>query len=374
MFGFDWDTPDTFRETVEFSEGVPEGSSHPRVLDPFSSILLRLFQNIFEHHDETAGTLNLRCATGADVQMGIWDVLGFDAAADKTGALTYNADAVFTSQAFDQTIRCDAIGFKDDGSGTYTGTPSAAIEKAPDIALHILRVFLKVPLSAIDLPSFVAARAVATRPCSLYIGAPRTVGDIFEELETTGDMDLVLKGGIWYCLTRDATVPAGTPELEDADYLSFESGYSPEDLFGTVTLTYDESPDGGDPVADTSLAFYNLSGRTKMGEATDSTVALRHGRPDGKRFRTCLRDAADATTAPSSRLQEIAAEASTKRRRFRLTTKGKALQAAVGGKLVLNRTRGLDTTGALVDLLVRILRKRDGWARWVSEIEGVEIV
>jgi hypothetical protein len=110
-----------------------------------------------------------------------------------------------------------------------------------------------------------------------------------------------------------------------------------------------------------------------MGEATDATVALRHGRPNRRTFATCLRDAADATTNPA-RLQEIATQASTKRRRFRFSTKGKALRAPVGGKLRITRTRGLDTTGALSGVLVRVLSKRDDWARWVSDVEAIEVV
>jgi len=323
---------------------------------------------------KTAGTLSLLCKTGAQAQTGIWDILGFDAATDKTGSRSYDADAVFTSGAMDQVLRVDARGYRDDVVGTYTGTSYADIEKAPDIARFILRVILGVPASSIDLPSFVAARVVADRPCSLYIGSTRTVGDVFSELETSGDMDLVLNGGIWYCLTRDTSVPAGTPDLVDADYLSFDSYYSPDDLFGTVTLSYNESPDGGDPInASRWYIGYAPHSRTEMGEATDATVALRHGRPNRRTFATCLRDAADATTNPA-RLQEIATQASTKRRRFRFSTKGKALRAPVGGKLRITRTRGLDTTGALSQVLVRVLSKRDDWARWVSDVEAIEVV
>jgi len=319
-----------------------------------------------------AGTLNLRCATGADVQTGLWATLGFDAQADKTGALSYNADVVFTKQAFDQIIRADAIGFRDDASGTYTGSADATIEKAPDIARFILQVLLKVPASAIDTASFVAARAVADRPCSLYIGSPRTVADVFSELETTGDMDLVLNGGVWYCLTRDTSAPAGTPDLADSDFLSFASRYDPEDLYGTVSLSYNESPDNPEPIRG-GRQFAPRGSFTDMGEVTDATVALRHGRPDQRTFKTCLRDTADATTNPA-RLQEIATQASTKRRRFTFSTKGKALQVPVNGKLRLTRSRGLDTTGALSNVLVRVISKRDNWARWVSDVEAIEVV
>ena len=326
-----------------------------------------------------AGTLNLRCKTGdgtgdGSPQNGIWALLGFDVSADKTGALTYNADNVFTSQAFNQTIRVDAIGYVDDASGTYTGTAGVAIEKACDIAHHILRAFLKVPASAIDVASFVAARTGADE-CSLYIGSPRTVADVFAELEVSGNFDLVLSGGIWSCVPRDTSVPAGTPELVDADFLSFEAYYDPEDLFGTVTLTYNESPDGGEAVVPRRDPWGGTAGRTKKGETTDATIALRFGRSEQKTFKTCLRDEADATNPlAGSRLEAIAAQAQTKRRRFRFSTKGKALMVPICGKIQLTRSQGLDTTGALSQVLVRVLRKRDGWARWISDVEAIEVI
>ena len=325
-----------------------------------------------------AGTLQLLCKTGAQAQAELWGVLGFNAATDKTGALTYNADAVFTSQAYDQVIRADCWGFKDD-VGIYTGAPNEIIQYPAEIVWFILREVLKIPASAVDSASFTATRTAQRtapyRPCSLYIGATRSVADVFSELETSGDMDLVLDGGVWYCLTRDTTTPTGTPELTDADFLSFASRYSPDDLYGTVTLSYNESPDGSDPInASRANVGYATHSRTEMGEATDPTVALRHGRPDQRTFVTCLRDAADATTGSPCRLTEIATQASTKRRRFTFSTKGKALRVPVGGKLLLTRSRGLDTTGALSQVLVRVLSKRDDWARWVSDVEAIEVV
>lgn len=320
---------------------------------------------------KSAGTLNLRCATGSDVQNGLWAVLGFDATADRTGNTIYTAPDVTVRQAGDQVIRCDAVGFIDDAGGTYTGSAAGTIEKAPDIAHFILRVLLGQPASAIDVASFVTARTGA-KPCSLYIQAPRTVADIFEELETSGNFDLVLSGGIWSCVLRDTSVPAGTPSLQDADFLSFESSYSPDDLYGTVTLTYNESPDGGDPVPGGNYPW-SPHARTEMGELTDATMALRFGRPDQRTFATCLRDAADATTNPA-RLQAIAAQCSTPRRRFSFSMKGRALMVPVSGKIQLTRAKGLDPTGALSSVLVRVISKRDDWARWRSDVEAIEVV
>ena len=326
--------------------------------------------------------------TGANRSRSLWPALGFTSSADVGAATDQTSDTgMFVDCDSQHILRWNGKGFKDDVSGTYTGSASAAIEKAPDIARFLLRVILGVPASAIDVPSFVAARAVATRPCSLYIGAQRTVGDIFAELETSGNMDLVLIGGVWYCWPRDATTPAGTVSLVDADFLSFESFYVAEDLYGKVKLAYNESADGSDVVGTGGGPRRRISagpgrsgsttsheGPVWTGVVTNASVALRHDRPDQQTFGTCLRDTADATTGSPNRLTEIATQASTKRRRFRFSTKGKALQVPVNGKLLLTRAKGLDTTGALSQLLVRVLSKRDDWARWVSDVEAIEVV
>jgi len=52
----------------------------------------------------------------------------------------------------------DAQGYKDDGSGTYTGTADALIERAPDVIQHLLRVPGGVPSAYVDAASFAQAR------------------------------------------------------------------------------------------------------------------------------------------------------------------------------------------------------------------------
>jgi hypothetical protein len=143
-----------------------------------------------------------------------------------------------------------------------------------------------------------------------------------------------------------------------------------------MTLIYNECPDGGDPINPNKYWLgYEASTRTEMGETTSVAVALRHGRPNQKVFKCCLRDKADAAYPLSgSRLESIATQAQTKARRFRFSVKVKCLMVPVGGKTRLTRTKGLDTTGALSNVLVRVISKRDDWARWISEIEAIEVV
>ncbi len=328
---------------------------------------------------KSTGYLSLRCTntTMTGGQQGLWDLLGFDASSDKAGALTYNADAVFTTGAEKHTIRCDAYGIKDDTAGFFTQDPSIPIQKAPAIAHFLLQIALKLPQAQIDVPSFYAAQSgFGLQYCSLYIGSERTVADVFEELETTGNFDLINKGGVWYCVPRDTSVPAGTPSLVDADYLAFESYFNEEDLFSHVTLTYNEAPDGGDPIDPTRYYIgYKANSQTEMGEKISQEVILRYGRTAHRVFRTCLREKSAATYPYSgSRLESIATQAQTKRRRFRFTVKGKCLAVPINGKIQITRTKGVSATGSLSNVLVRVLSKRDDWARWISEIEAIEVV
>lgn len=309
---------------------------------------------------KAAGTFAVLTGTGANKDRSLWPELGFTSSADVAAAASQTSDTgMFVDCDTQHILRLTSEGFVDDVSGTYTGTGYLNVALAPDIAHFILRVLLKVPAASIDTASFVAARATSPRTCSLYVGTSRTVAELFAQLETTGDMDIALEGGVWYCRPRDTSTPTGTPSLVDADFLSFESYYDPDDLYQTVTLAYDESADGDS---------------WRAGQEVWPAVGLRHGRANERTFETCLRDEAEATTSPSSRLQEITVQAWTKRRRFRFSTKGKALQVPVGGKLLLTRTKGLDTTGALSGLLVRVLSKRDDWARWVSDVEAIEVI
>lgn len=320
-----------------------------------------------------AGTLNLLCKTGAQTQTSLWSLLGFDAATDKTLDLNYNADAVYTSEACDQVIRVDATGFKDDASGTYTGTAGATIEKAADIAHFILRVLFGLPASAITVATFVSAR-FGSPPCSLYIGSPGTMGNTLEEIETAGKMDVMFNGGLWSCRRRDIHPSWNAVALLDSDYLSFEASYDPDDLYGTVTLLYNESPDNPEPVKGGNRPW-SPNAATEMGEVINAAVALRHGRANQRTFKACLRDEVDAAyPIAGSLLEWIATEAGTKRRRFRIRVKGKALLLGVEGYLSLTRARGLDPTGAISDLIVRAISKRDDWAGWISDILAVEVI
>ena len=304
-------------------------------------------------------TWGVLTGTGANKHRSLWPDLGFTTGSDLVAAVDQTSDAeMFTDCDSRHIIRVTLGGFADDSSGTYTGSASATIEKAPDVALYLMNRHLKIPLASIDVASFVAARASHAEPLSVYLGAggvaPQAM-EILEIIEVGAGADICLEGSLWVWRTRDTSTPAGVVDLFDYDLLTWEAGYNAEDYYSVVQVAYKLDPDGM---------------KESIVQQTTSAVALRFGRPQQRTFRTYLRDEADATT----RLGEIATEASTKRRRFRFTAKGKLLLTPVGAKVRVNRTRGLGTSGILSQVLVRILSKADNLSTWTSFVEAVEVV
>jgi len=318
---------------------------------------------------KASGTLNLRCATGATVQMGIWDVLGFDASVDRTAGKPYNGDSVVVTPVMQQIVRCDATGFSDDNAGTYTGVMGGQpIEKSPDVSHHLLRTVLGVAAAAIDVPSFALVRTTTAGayPVSLYVGSQQPAASILRQLEIAGNFDVLYKGGIWYCRERldaesYASASAGITAVADDDILELEWGFNPDDLYDITRVVYNESPDGGQPVL-VSPRYPPPAGRTLTREFVSGRTKLVFNRPHDITFVTCIRDTADAT----SRANDLAWDTCTQRRRARLKVKGKVLLLAVGEYLTITY-RG-ETVGT------RILSKRDDWSQWVSELECIEVV
>lgn len=75
-------------------------------------------------------------------------------AATGTGTLSGNsvADTVIGGQ-----VSCDIDGYQDDGSGTYTGTPSALIERPDHIFKHLIKGILSLADAQIDSTSYTAS-------------------------------------------------------------------------------------------------------------------------------------------------------------------------------------------------------------------------
>jgi len=310
-----------------------------------------------------AGTLQLLCSTGLNRDSSIWGLIGFATSADLTGALTYTGGTAVFEAADQHVIRIAHSGFTagyaDDGSGTYTGSASAAIQKAPDVAYWLLRVAMGLTSSQLDAASFVAARAGAST-LAAYIGAlgegQRTLElrEILERIGAGSHVDIVSEAGVWYWRARSAgTVPSPVVDVLESDILDFAGLYDVEDNYQIIRVAYSQDASTG-------------KSKTKENSVT-SKAGLRYGRPEQRTWQTYLSADADAT----NRATAIATLAGAKPRRFELTVRGKALLLPVGSKCRITRSRGLGTTPPSA-LLVRILGKTDDWMNWTSRILVIE--
>ena len=310
-----------------------------------------------------AGTLQLLCSTGLNRDSSIWGLIGFATSADLTGALTYTGGTAVFEAADQHVIRIAHVGFTagyaDDGSGTYTGSASAAIQKAPDVAYWLLRVAMGLTAAQVNAASFVAARAGAST-LAAYIGAlgeetgAIEIGEILERIGAGSHADIVSEAGVWYWRARSAgTVPSPVVDVLESDILDFAGLYDVEDNYQIIRVAYSQDAS---------------TGKLKTKEnSTTSKAALRYGRPEQRTWQTYLSADADAT----DRATAIATVAGKKPRRFELTVRGKALLLPVGSKCQITRSRGLGTTPPSA-VLVRILGKTDDWMNWTSRLLVIE--
>jgi hypothetical protein len=283
------------------------------------------------------GTFSLLWNTGANAHVSIGPTLGYDGQADDTTLLTYTADSVLFQGPDSHIIRTDVAGLKDDGSGTYTGTPGDVLQKAPDILQFILREILKLPASRIDSESFLAARSDFPATLGICLGGvgmeEMTVQEVIDRMENGAGADdsladVLMDGrGMFFYRNRGDSVPVTAPHLYDKDFLSFKGYYNGQDVVGTVRVEYATNPATGQP-------------KTAEG-AVESTVLL-YGRPHTRTFKTFLTEDADALAAQAQ--LEVLARAAI--RHFEFTVSSTAMLGAMVGDIVkLTRSRALQGVG-----------------------------
>lgn len=149
----------------------------------------------------------------------------------------------------------NVIGAKDDGSGTYTGSAAAAIERAPDIALWLLNYWAGISMSDIEtgslaFGSFADARTHVTRgrpgdfDMAMHLGQLTRVSGA---LDAIGEQSLMLflfdsMAGKWQAHTwRAGTVVDYDRVLsfERADFTDPECGLSSDvDVLQGVRVRY----------------------------------------------------------------------------------------------------------------------------------------
>jgi hypothetical protein len=307
----------------------------------------------------TPPNLTLKIATGTNRQRSAYATLGFAGTADLAGSTNYNGAVTYTDADRQSIVRVDMWGYRDDDDGTYTGSPSGYLELAPDIVRCLLVRWCGVPASMIDVASFVAGRTDCPEVLAAYIGAPgEGVLDgrvVLERLCNGADADLVFEREKFYWRPRATSVPSNVTVLTERHYLSFEAGYEVDDMHDVVRVAYLQDPVQSD--------------RWTMTQSTDAAVRLRWNRQEQRTFYSYLTLQADA----AARLATLAAEASSKRRRFTLAVKGVLLPLPLGTRLQITRAKGLGSTGSLTTVLCRLIGKRDNMADWTTTAELIEV-
>ncbi len=288
---------------------------------------------------KAAGSLVLMPKTGTNKDRSPWKLLGYATNADLSGSLSYEADnAVFSDSDKEHVLRVDAQGYKDDGSGTFTGVADALIESGSDITRTLLIKFMGKSSDIIDETSFQFARSRASESLSLYLKTSISTKDLFDRLEYSNIANIIVNGeGKVFYKVYVGTVPSDIVEIGDASFKKFASGESNTEVFTTIRVKYDEHP---------------VSGIFEAQEATDESVAVRLGRPDIKEFDTFIKKAGNAQLA-AQRMLELSKTAA---RIIEGEILGSRLmRLEVGDKIRATRRRGYARGGKIDNEIFRLL-------------------
>jgi hypothetical protein len=160
-----------------------------------------------------------------------------------------------------QSLRAYVRGIKDDGSGTYTGTASALVENAADVAYHLLDTYsgLTVGEDFVATGSAIGSFATARTELGSYhnltvlVTEPTSTWDVFVDIcRQARAVPVVNSDGMLGMVVIDPTPSAnyesGYAWRADEDFLSesFRYGRTPvEDAVSSVVIEYAYSyPDG----------------------------------------------------------------------------------------------------------------------------------
>lgn len=289
---------------------------------------------------KAAGTGNLLAKTGTNKDISAYILLGFGKSADFSvgGGSSTGATATFADADKDHILRVNGIGYKDDGSGTFTGTPSASIEIGADILRALLVQWLKKPSSIVDETSFQFARDRAPESLSMYLNSTFNTRDLFDRLEFSNIANIIIDGsGKVFIKVYVGTVPTGIKLLDNADFQSFNSGRANNEIFTTIKVQFDQDPTTGD---------------FEVRESTDPSVSIRLGRPETKEIPTFLK-IGDNALSVSARMLELASRAARKIEGSALGSK--MLRLEVGDKFQITRRRALAKGGQIRDEVFRVI-------------------
>jgi hypothetical protein len=277
---------------------------------------------------KSAGTLSLLVQSGANNNRSAYPLLGFtqDDETTLTGSLTYSGETALPFNPDEQHIRMDITGYKDSAAGTYTGTGSALIQKAPDVTQFLLRQVLHIPARDIDSFSFVAARTTSPQNLGVYLGGlasiqggaggGSTLQDILDKLEVGAYGDITVDAlGRWFWVPRidDVSGHAATVAvvLTNADFLEFAAGRSLEDVYHIVRMTFAQDPS---------------TGLVQTREMVNEQTPVRFDRRHTITFNSYLTSASDVETL----VTKLARPAVRPINRYEIVVKGKLMRMKLG--------------------------------------------
>lgn len=283
-------------------------------------------------------TMNLLCKTGTNKEISIWDKIGFKKNANRTTLTEVGDNATFSSADSDHVLRVNGTGFKDDASGTYTGTANALIEVGADALRVILLKYMVKPSSIIDSASFLLARSRGAESLSLYSNETLSTRDMFEYLEYSNIANIIINGeGKVFYNIYVGDIPDNITLVHDRDFQSFSSGKQTAEVFTTIRVLFDKDP---------------TLGKHRARETTDNGVRVRLGRPDTKEFITLLK-LADSAINCSVRYSVLSSSAA--RKVTGVVLGSKMMNLEVGDKIKITRRRAIALGGEIVNRVFRIL-------------------
>jgi hypothetical protein len=298
------------------------------------------------------GTAYFKCGSGDFKDM--YRLLGFTQD-DTAAASTSDVGESKITNDVDQEyiLRVNGQGYKDDASGTYTGSANALIETGSDILRTILVAFLKRPASIIDEASFQFSRDRAPESLSVHMNSEMSIKDIMETLEHSNVANISIGGdGTVFYDVYVGDVPASAVLLEDNDFVSFATKWVDADVYKTVRVYYGQDPEG---------AAYPFK------YTQNNDVETRFGRPEVKEFFTWI-TAEDGAQTTSFRMAELAKAPP---RQIIGAVRGKLLDHRVGQKIRVTRDRAAASGGLLSSSAFRIITLRHNFALGISQFIAV---
>ena len=311
----------------------------------FYSRLLQKF--VFVRLSAGGVTFVLRTNNGANKETSVWPLIGFDKANNTpvvgTGVQIIGDEEVFTDPDTQSVIRCDAQGFKDTGSGTFTGVGEGIINIGADMLRVILVNYMKKSFDVIDNATFDDARTSAPEEIATYFGEEISTKDIFDALEFSNAANIIVDAdGIVFYKVNISDIDGVPPLVDDKDIEEHVEEFDVSDVYQTIRIAFDQDPS---------------SGEFEAVEATDTSVVPRLGRPDSRTFDTFLKESTDAR----DRANEFLALANRAPRKIVMNLLGgRFIRKEIGDKLDLTIERATGLEGTVQNEIFRIvsIRKR----------------